>query len=123
VETAPFTDEISDTLCVGRRRPSDRDEEVFLFVVMKPGKSLSRRLIMSIKTTIGKGLSPRHVPRFVLEVPEIPVTINGKKVEAAVKQTISGKDVTPSNTVTNPDSIGYFKRFRDLEREPGQAKL
>jgi acetoacetyl-CoA synthetase len=96
---------------------------VFLFIVMKPGKSLSRSLILSIKTAISKGLSPRHVPRFVLEVPEIPVTINGKKVEAAVKQTISGKDITPSNTVTNPDSIGYFKRFRDLEREPDQAKL
>jgi acetoacetyl-CoA synthetase len=123
VETAPFTDEISDTLCVGRRRPRDRDEEVFLFVVMKPGKTLTRNLIMSVKKAIGKALSPRHVPRFILEVPEIPVTINGKKVEAAVKQTISGKDVKPSNTVTNPDSIGYFARFRDIERELGQAKL
>jgi acetoacetyl-CoA synthetase len=90
---------------------------------MKPGKSLSRSLILSVKAAIGKALSPRHVPRFVLEVPEIPVTINGKKVEAAVKQTISGRDITPSNTVTNPASIGYFKRFRNLEREPDLAKL
>lgn len=56
-------------------------------------------------------------------VPEIPTTINGKKVESAVKQTISGKDIKPSNTVSNPDSIAYFQRFRDLEREPRSAKL
>lgn len=65
----------------------------------------------------------RHVPRFIIEVPEIPTTINGKKIEAAVKQTLSGKDVTPSNTVVNPDSISYFQRFRDLERQPRHAKL
>lgn len=65
----------------------------------------------------------RHVPRFIVEVPQIPTTINGKKVEAAVKQTLSGKDVTPSNTVVNPDSIAYFRRFRELEREPRSTKL
>ena len=51
------------------------------------------------------------------------MTINGKKVEAAVKQTLSGKDVTPSNTVVNPNAIAFFKQFRDLEREPKEAKL
>lgn len=65
----------------------------------------------------------RHVPRYIVEVPEIPTTINGKKVEAAVKQTLGGKDVTPSNTVVNPESISYFRRFRDLEREPRRTKL
>jgi acetoacetyl-CoA synthetase len=43
------------------------------------------------------------VPQFVIPVPEIPVTINGKKVEAAVKQTLGGKDVVASNTVLNPE--------------------
>ncbi|EXJ94691.1 acetoacetate-CoA ligase [Capronia coronata CBS 617.96] len=123
VETHPFTEYISNSLCVGRRRPQDSDEQVFLFLVMKPGYSLTRELRAQIKSAIRNGLSPRHVPKFVLAVPDIPVTINGKKVEIAVKSVISGKDVTPSATVQNPDTIAWFKRFRLLESEPADARL
>lgn len=123
VETHPFTDYISNTLCVGRRRPQDPDEQVFLFLVMKPGHTLTEDLRTRIKTAIRNGLSPRHVPKFVLAVPDIPVTINGKKVEIAVKNVISGKDVTPSATVQNPEAIAWFRRFRDLETEPRESRL
>lgn len=85
--------------------------------------SLTPSLRAELKASIRSSLSARHVPRFIFEVPEIPVTINGKKVEVAVKQIISGKDVEPSATVANPASLGLFKRFRGVEREPGEAKL
>ena len=68
-------------------------------------------------------MSARHVPKFIIEVPEIPVTINGKKVEVAVKQIISGKDVKASATVANPESLQLFVRFRDVENEPRESKL
>ncbi len=90
---------------------------------MNTGHSLTTDLRNKIKAAIRGGLSARHVPKFVLEVPEIPTTINGKKVETPVKQVISGKDVKASATVQNPDSLKYFKRFRDLEREPRETKL
>ncbi|PPJ59232.1 hypothetical protein CBER1_05323 [Cercospora berteroae] len=123
VEAPPFTERISQALCVGRRRPQDSDESVFLFVTMNSGDTLTSELSDAIKNAIKTSLSPRHIPQFVIEVPEIPTTINGKKVEAAVKQTISGKDVDPSNTVINPDAITYFRRFRTLEREARSSKL
>jgi acetoacetyl-CoA synthetase len=123
VEAEPFTQSISNTLCVGRRRPSDGDEQVFLFVVMKPGETLEQDLRRKIKDAVRNGLSARHVPGFVLQVPDIPVTINGKKIEIAVKQVISGKDVVPSATVQNPESLKYFERFRTLESEPKETKL
>ncbi|KJX98640.1 acetoacetate-CoA ligase like protein [Zymoseptoria brevis] len=123
VESPPFTSSIYNTLCVGRRRPQDADEDVFLFLVMSPDAAFTPQLSSNIKTTIRRELSPRHVPRFVIPVPAIPVTINGKKVEAAVKQTLGGKDVVASNTVLNPESIAYFRRFRDLEREPNESKM
>lgn len=90
---------------------------------MNSGDTLTSELSDAVKDAIKTSLSPRHVPQFVIEVPEIPTTINGKKVEAAVKQTISGKDVNPSNTVVNPDAITYFRRFRTLEREARPSKL
>lgn len=123
VETTPFTEYISNTLCVGRRRPQDADEQVFLFLTMKKGYSLTDELRQQVKKAIRTGLSPRHVPKFVIAVPDIPVTINGKKVEVAVKNTISGKDVKPSSTVQNPESIAWFRRFRTLESEPRETKI
>lgn len=123
VEAAPFNNEVSNSLCVGRRRPQDSDEQVFLFLVMNPGHSLTTELRAKIQDAIKQGLSSRHVPKFILEVPDIPTTINGKKVETPVKQVISGKDVKASATVQNADSLQYFKRFRDLESQPRQAKL
>jgi acetoacetyl-CoA synthetase len=139
VEAPPFMEVVSQALCVGRRRPQDRDESVFLFLVLREGVThgangttttttiLPPALSARIKTAIRTALSPRHVPQFIFAVPEIPVTINGKKVEAAVKQTLSGKDVVASNTVLNPSAIEYFRRFRDVEREQevkrGDSKL
>ncbi|EME49942.1 hypothetical protein DOTSEDRAFT_41092 [Dothistroma septosporum NZE10] len=123
VEAPPFNGRILNSLCIGRRRPQDKDEDVFLFVVMANNEQLTPELSQDIKAAIKKGLSPRHVPRFLIAVPEIPTTINGKKVEAAVKRTVSGQDVKPSQTVSNPASIDFFRRFRELEHEPRTSRL
>lgn len=112
-----FNSEIAETLCVGRRRPQDQDEAVFLFVKMSTGKRFSAQLQRRLRETISTGLSPRHVPRFIFEVDEIPVTINGKKVEIAVKQIISGKDVKASATVLNPDCLRAYERFAAVEMQ------
>ncbi|KAL9075824.1 MAG: hypothetical protein Q9157_003880 [Trypethelium eluteriae] len=125
VEAPPFNTErgVAETLCVGRRRPEDKDEAVFLFVRMQEGKRFTTELKNELKEAIAKGLSRRHVPRFMEEVKEIPYTVNGKKVEIAVKNLISGRDVKVSSTVANPKSLEGFRRFRDLEAEPRKAKL
>ncbi|KAK1020910.1 hypothetical protein LTR33_018660, partial [Friedmanniomyces endolithicus] len=79
VEAAPYNTRISNSLCVGRRRPNDTDEEVFLFLVMSPPHQLTPQFRAEVKAGIRNALSARHVPKYVLEVPGIPVTINGKK--------------------------------------------
>lgn len=107
--------EFEETICVGQRRPDDHDETVLLFVKMKPHTPLTPDLITATKTTIQSKLSPRHVPKYVLEVPEIPYTINGKKIELAVKHIVSGRKVTPSGAVANPKSMEYFERFVRIE--------
>lgn len=84
---------------------------------MKPGCFLTQNFRDEIKTAIRTGLSPRHVPKFVMSVPDIPMTINGKRVEIAVKQIISGQEVKVSATVQNPEALEGFKRFRAIESE------
>lgn len=68
-----FTDEITDSLCVGQRRPQDTDESVVLFLLMRPGHSLTAELIGRVKEAIKKALSARHVPKYIFMTPEIPV--------------------------------------------------
>ncbi|KAL2864407.1 uncharacterized protein BJX67DRAFT_224374 [Aspergillus lucknowensis] len=123
VEAAPFNDVISTTLCVGRRRPRDTDEVVFLFVVMQGPDRLSDGLVHEMKDAIRRGLSHRHVPRFVVQVPEIPMTVNGKKVETLVKRILCTGELpeTVSNTVANPGCLQDFQRFYGLEQR--QSRL
>ncbi|KAL7773383.1 hypothetical protein CFE70_003347 [Pyrenophora teres f. teres 0-1] len=74
-----FPEDIADALCIGRRRETDTDETVILFLKMAEGRRISPDLVDRIKMTIRKSLSARHVPAVVDECPEIPVTTNGKK--------------------------------------------
>ncbi|KAI9709460.1 MAG: hypothetical protein M1820_003220 [Bogoriella megaspora] len=117
-EGPSFNSQIAETLCVGRKRPQDRDETVFLFVKMSSGQAFSNDLVLRLRETIKTGLSARHVPRYILEVDEIPVTINGKKVETAVKQLISGKDIKISSTVANPDVLRGYSKYRSYGDGP-----
>lgn len=68
-----FADKISDSICVGQRRPTDDDERVVLFLLMKPGHEFTPKLIREVKEAIRKETSPRHVPKFVFETKDIPV--------------------------------------------------
>ncbi|KAJ5807928.1 hypothetical protein N7474_009197 [Penicillium riverlandense] len=126
-ESAPFNSVISTTLCVGRRRPQrDTDESVFLFVVMQPNKLYSSQLALELKDAIRSGLSSKHVPRFVIEVKEVPMTVNGKKVETLVKQVICSGQLpkTISSTVANPGCLDHFRQYYDLEaNKESRSKL
>ncbi|OCH93786.1 acetoacetate-CoA ligase [Obba rivulosa] len=111
-----FSDVIDDTLCVGQRRPEDRDERVLLFVKMRPGHAFSKALEERMRAAIRQALSSRHVPAYIFEIEEIPYTVNNKKIEIAVKQIVSGITLKPSGTVANPNSLELYYKYRHLER-------
>lgn len=70
-----FSNAVADSICVGQRRPQDDDESVMLFLLMKPSHRFTSALARAIKEAIRKEYSPRHVPRYIFETPEIPVWI------------------------------------------------
>ena len=45
-----------------------------LFLLMKPNDKFSDKLVSEIKNVLRKELSPRHVPKYIFETPEIPVS-------------------------------------------------
>ncbi|PLN82862.1 acetoacetyl-CoA synthase [Aspergillus taichungensis] len=120
-----FPQEIADSICVGQRRPHDADESVLLFLLMQPGVSFSLELVGRVKEAIRKALSARHVPKYIFETPEIPTTVNLKKVELPVKQIVSGRQVKASGTLLNPHSLEFYYRFAEVEKlvGPPRSKL
>ncbi|XXG99789.1 vacuolar protein sorting-associated protein 1 [Hypoxylon texense] len=110
-----FADRVADSICVGQRRPQDNDESVMLFLLMRPGHKFDRKLVNEVKEAIKKELTKRHVPKYVFETPEIPTTVNLKKVELPVKQIVSGQIIKPSGTLLNPKSLDYYYQFAKVE--------
>ncbi len=98
--------EIEDAVVVGKKE--EGDEKIVLFVKLNLGYKLGDELIKKIKSSIRTNCSPRHVPAIVKEVPDIPHTINGKKVEIAVKNIINGIAVKNKDALANPESLEFF---------------
>jgi acetoacetyl-CoA synthetase len=101
--------EVKDSLVVGRQ--IEGDVEVVLLVVPAEGQALTDDLQKNLKTRIRQGASPRHVPKHIIEVPDIPYTRSGKKVELAVARLING-----SSKADNRDALGNpeaLDRIRD----------
>ncbi|KAL6704484.1 hypothetical protein ACN47E_008113 [Coniothyrium glycines] len=107
--------EIGDSICVGQRRPQDNDESVMLFVRMNDGYEFTSTLVDRVKRKIRQERSGRHVPKYIFQTWDIPSTVNLKKVELPVKQIVSGKQITPSGTLANPESLKFYEQFANVE--------
>ena len=94
--------EVLDSL-VADTSSLDREGQLLLFVVLRPGAALDEALIGRINRTLRQELSPRHVPDAIYAVPEVPRTLNGKKMEVPIKRLLMG---TPAERVANPGTMG-----------------
>lgn len=105
-------DEIADSLVIGQNYKDD--VRVILFVVLKNDLKLNRELEDKIKYEIRKEASPRHVPSKIIQISEVPYTINGKKVELAVTKIIHGESVKNKDALVNPEALEQFKNVNKL---------
>ena len=81
---------------------------------MSNGYSLNDTLLSRIKTQIRTNASPRHVPKKVIVVKDIPRTKSGKIVELAVKSTIEGNIVKNKEALANPEVLKQYKNLKQL---------
>uniref|UniRef100_A0A671FSP8 Acetoacetyl-CoA synthetase n=1 Tax=Rhinolophus ferrumequinum TaxID=59479 RepID=A0A671FSP8_RHIFE len=107
-------EEVEDSLCVPQYN-KDREERVVLFLKMAPGHAFRPDLVKRIRDAIRIGLSARHVPSLILETKGIPYTLNGKKVEVAVKQVIAGKAVEHRGAFLNPETLDLYQHIPELQ--------
>ena len=108
-------EEVADSLAIGQKWKGD--ERVILFVKLAPGVELTEELKERIRKTIRQNLSPRHVPAKVISVPDIPYTINMKKVEIAVRNIIHGLPVANVDSLANPQSLEHYKDLPELKED------
>ncbi|WP_061235866.1 acetoacetate--CoA ligase [Leptospira interrogans] len=107
--------EIADSVIIGQ--DWKEDVRIVLFLKMIPGKKLEDSLVQTLKREIKEKISPKHVPSKILEVADIPYTINMKKVGIAVKKTIQGEPVTNKEALSNPESLEYYKNILELKED------
>ncbi|MCX5365212.1 acetoacetate--CoA ligase [Streptomyces sp. NBC_00124] len=108
--------EIKESLVIGIEQP-DGGYWMPLFVHLAPGAVLDETLLGRIKQIIREQLSPRHIPDEIIEVPGIPHTLTGKRIEVPVKRLLQG---TPLDKAVNPgsiDNLDLLHFYEDLARK------
>jgi acetoacetyl-CoA synthetase len=105
-------DEVEDSVVIGQ--PWEDDERVVLFVKLNEGCRLDDELKAKISRLIRSNCSPRHVPAIIMETTGVPYTLNGKKVEIAVKKAILGQEIKNKDALSNPEVLDYFEKLKGL---------
>ena len=104
--------EVKESIVVGQNW--DNDIRIILFIVLNKKYELSKKLEKKIKSQIKKNVSPRHVPKKILVVKDIPRTKSGKIVELAVKNTIEGNKIKNKEALVNPEVLEQYKNLKEL---------
>jgi acetoacetyl-CoA synthetase len=80
-------------------------------VVLAEGRALDDDLIGQLRGALRSELSPRHVPDEIHQVPGIPRTLSGKKLEVPVRKILLGTPVAEAadpDALANPEVLGLF---------------
>ncbi|MFD6182434.1 acetoacetate--CoA ligase [Streptomyces goshikiensis] len=112
--------EIKESLVIGLEEPNG-GYWMPLFVHLAPGATLDDDLRARVKTTIREQLSPRHVPDEIIEVPAIPHTLTGKRIEVPVKRLLQGTPLAKAVNAGSVDNIDLLPFYEELGRTRTQG--
>jgi acetoacetyl-CoA synthetase len=104
--------EVADSLVVDTGQLGT-DGRLILYLVLAPEATLDDELTGRIKAALRLALSPRHVPDEIHQVPGIPRTLSGKKLEVPVRKILLGTpvaDAADPDALANPEVLAWFAR-------------
>jgi acetoacetyl-CoA synthetase len=104
--------EVVESLVVGQ--DWEGDVRIVLFVRLREGLTLDGDLCDRIRRRIREHASPHHVPRKILQVPDIPRTISGKITELAVRDVVHGREPGNVDAMANPGALRWFRDREEL---------
>jgi acetoacetyl-CoA synthetase len=111
-------DGIAESLVFGEDVVDDDgglDVRIVLLVVLDDGVELDDELRARIADVVRTSCSPRHVPRRIVAVDDLPRTRSGKLVELAVADAVNGREVRNTEALADPDVLWSV---RDAVRDP-----
>jgi len=85
--------------------------KLMLYLVLAPGVGLDDELRRKIGSALRSSLSPRHVPDEMHQVPGVPRTLSGKKLEVPVRKILTGTPVSEAadpDALANPDVLAFY---------------
>ena len=94
-----------------------------MFVQLRDGDILDESLIAEINTTLRAQTSPRHVPDAIFQVPLVPYTLTGKRMEIPVRKLIMG---SPAEKIVSRDAMAdgtALDWFVDFAGSPANKAL
>jgi acetoacetyl-CoA synthetase len=103
--------EVSDSLVVDTGRLG-ADGKLILYVMPAAGYQVDDELAARLRSALRSKLSPRHVPEEIHQVPGIPRTLSGKKLEVPVRKILLGADPAKAvdpNALVDPEVLNFFK--------------
>jgi acetoacetyl-CoA synthetase len=106
-------EEVAESIAIAQQWQGD--VRIVLFVRLREGLTLDERLRDKIRSTIRGNTTPRHVPARIVQVPDLPRTINGKVVELAVREVVHGRPVKNLDALANPQALDLFKDLPELQ--------
>ncbi|MBV9317870.1 MAG: acetoacetate--CoA ligase [Gammaproteobacteria bacterium] len=91
-----------------------------LFVKLAAGAALDADLEARIRDTLRREYTPRHVPDRIYQVPGIPYTLTGKKMEVPVRRILMG--VAPEKAanrsgVSDPSALDFFIAYARSQQD------
>ncbi len=102
--------EIADSLVIDTGHLG-KEGRLILYVVTAEGHQFGDDLAGRLRGVLRAELSPRHVPDEIHQVPGIPRTLSGKKLEVPVRKILLGTPVRVAadpDALANPEALGYF---------------
>ena len=107
-------DWVTDSLVIHLDDEGDSMGTLVLFVSTVPSVELDDDRRGEIARVLRSSLSPRHVPDRAEQVPVIPRTLSGKKLEVPVKRILGGEAadaVASRSSLAEPTSLDWFETF------------
>ena len=111
--------EVDDAIVVNLDLP---DGQFFMpmFVKLAEGVALDDRIETEIKTRLRREYTPRHVPDKIIQIPAIPTTLTGKKLEVPVRKILLGtplEKAANTSAMADPSSLDAFLDYARTQHD------
>jgi acetoacetyl-CoA synthetase len=112
-------DEVDDGLVVNLDLPGAKFF-MPLFVQLRDGQVLDDALQQRIREILRREYTPRHVPDKVIQVPLIPTTLTGKRMEVPVRRILLGEHPEKAanrSTMADPSALDFFVAYAHEQQD------